>query len=154
MRKTMEERFWEKVAAPDSDGCRRWRAGAARGGYGIFYLGGGRAEKQYESAHRVAYRLAGNEIPAGFVVDHLCRHPWCVEPTHLEAVTHDENLRRGVGRDITRARHARVTHCPEGHEYTPENTYLSGPGHRNRNCKTCSFARTRARRALAKEARQ
>ena len=30
---------------------------------------------------------------------------------------------------------ARKTHCPKGHEYSSENTYLSGNGHRR--CRTC-----------------
>lgn len=37
---------------------------------------------------------------------------------------------------------ANVTHCPAGHEYTPENTYII-PGRRARDCKTCINARSR-----------
>ena len=50
-------------------------------------------------AHRYFYEQHKGAIPAGLVVDHLCarsggpRH--CVNPDHLEAVTHQENIRRG-----------------------------------------------------------
>lgn len=42
---------------------------------------------------------------------------------------------------------ARKTHCPQGHKFTPENTYIGGNG--GRNCRTCnseSQARYRQRR--------
>lgn len=35
----------------------------------------------------------------------------------------------------------RVTHCPQGHEYTPENTYITPAGYRQ--CKTCRRVRVR-----------
>lgn len=47
------------------------------------------------SAHRWYYVRAKGPIPEGFHVDHLCRVTGCVNPDHLEAVTHKENVRRG-----------------------------------------------------------
>jgi hypothetical protein len=40
--------------------------------------------------------------------------------------------------------HALKTHCPQGHEYTPDNIYWTGPKKNRRNCKTCVRARARA----------
>jgi hypothetical protein len=46
-------------------------------------------------AHRIVYERLRGPIPAGLELDHLCRNPLCVNPDHLEPVTHQENLRRG-----------------------------------------------------------
>lgn len=40
---------------------------------------------------------------------------------------------------------AERTHCPQGHEYSPENTYVDIKG--NRHCRPCMRDRARARRA-------
>lgn len=62
-----------------------------------------------------------------------------------------ENLRWGTRRENTldRVRHGthnkvRVTHCPQGHEYTPENTYMHPRG--SRICRECGRERNRAAR--------
>ena len=47
-------------------------------------------------AHRWSYQLFKGEIPDGYVVDHLCGTYQCVNPNHLEAVTHSENIKRGM----------------------------------------------------------
>lgn len=47
-------------------------------------------------AHRFAYELTFGTIPEGLELDHLCRHPRCVNPWHLEAVTPKENMRRSL----------------------------------------------------------
>jgi hypothetical protein len=43
---------------------------------------------------RRAYIKAYGPIPSKLEIDHLCGNGWCIEPYHLEAVTHQENLRR------------------------------------------------------------
>lgn len=52
---------------------------------------------------------------------------------HLELVTSRENTLRGVS---PAAQRARRTHCPAGHEFTPENTYTQ-PSSGQRKCRTC-----------------
>lgn len=62
------------------------------------------------------------------------------------------NLRYGTPseNELDKVRHggnpnANKTHCPRGHEYTPENT--SRDGRNGRRCKTCHRAKTAAWRA-------
>ena len=140
-------RFWSKVAIPvlpqgeflPSD-CWEWIAGRTTAGYGTFAPG--REKRTY--AHRFSYELLVGPIPEGLHIDHLCRNRGCVNPDHLEPVTNRENGRRGMAAMVGRARCAAITHCPQGHAYTKENTYVDK--RRCRQCRECSRARNRERR--------
>lgn len=90
-------------------GCWEWTGAVDLNGYGVVY-GNGRMRK----AHRVLYEKANGTVPHGLELDHLCRNRKCVNPDHLEPVTHRENILRGVG---TAASRARQTHCKHGHEF-------------------------------------
>ncbi|WP_425061836.1 HNH endonuclease signature motif containing protein [Roseovarius confluentis] len=46
-------------------------------------------------AHRIVFEAYIGPVPEGKEVDHLCRNRSCCNPDHLEAVTHQENCRRG-----------------------------------------------------------
>lgn len=95
-------------------------------------------------------------VPRGLELDHLCRNLLCVNPDHLEPVTHTENIRRSPATAVSIQR--RKTHCPQGHAYTPENTYVhhkvlrSGRPGDGRQCRTCNraaVARSAAKRRAA-----
>lgn len=141
LRGSPEKRFWAKVQK--TDGCWEWTAGLANGGYGAFWLAG----RRYVKAHRFAYEHLVGPIPEGMQIDHLCRNPPCVNPAHLEVVTQQVNVARGQSGWWQ----ARKTHCPQGHEYTPENTIVRNKG-RGRNCRACHNEVIRRRRQRLKAA--
>jgi hypothetical protein len=140
-RRSLRDRFEEKVAPADETGCWNWTA-CKSNGYGIISRGPGLGNA---NAHRVAYELFKGEIPDGLVIDHICRNPACVNPDHLEAVTHGENTRRSpiMGRK-------RQTHCQRGHEFTTENTMVS-KANGSRKCKICWYSYRRSERTGKRE---
>lgn len=151
-------RFWAKVNKngpapqdrPDLGPCWLWTASVVRG-YGSIGSGGRRGKTL--AAHRVSYEIHKGELPTGHAhhLDHLCRVPRCVNPDHLELVTAGENVRRGVMGQRVRERYEAMTHCINGHEFTPENTYHR-PGTKLRCCRECNRQRTRDY-ALRKQAK-
>lgn len=120
-------RFWAKTERTE-DGCRVWVGVVSRQGYGRFSIKG-----RSFRAHRLVYEWAYGPVASELVIDHLCRNRACVNPAHLEAVTHAENVRRGAW--------ANRTHCPQRHEYSPENTYVAKTGWRS--CRECHRTKSR-----------
>ena len=77
----------------------------------------------------------------GLEPDHLCRNRSCVRPSHLEAVTHLENMRRG--------KNGAKSNCPEGHPLRGHNLWRvtnSGTGWTARLCRICAYKRSNAYR--------
>lgn len=137
---------------PEMGPCWLWTGALSGGRYGMFATGG--REGRQVGAHCWSYEHFRKPIPEGYEVDHLCHpddgscepatcmHRRCVNPAHLAAVTGIENNRRSTS---VCARNARKTHCPQGHEYTPENTRVKTlpNGGKGRDCKECARQRNR-----------
>ena len=141
------KRFWAKVdkdgpvpaARPELGPCWLWIPQASNGGYGQFYLNG-----KPQLAHRASYMLFVDEIPAGLTIDHLCSVRCCVRPSHLEAVTLLENLRRAeVWKHGAEAQRSKAR-CPNGHLYDEANTRITPSG--RRHCRACARAQAAKRR--------
>lgn len=140
------ERLWTRVEKRGPDDCWLWTGATnaspnGRGGpYGK--LGDQHPSRKTVLAHRVVYAHVVGPIPDGFHVDHLCGNSLCCNPTHLQAVPPAENNARSTS---PTAANIVKTHCPQGHEYTPENTgFRKGAGFRY--CRTCARLAQRAKR--------
>lgn len=131
----------------DATGCWIWRGSKDRGGYGTINARCFGVSRTV-STHRMSYQVWIGPVLRPYQLDHLCRVPACGNPDHLEIVTQSENVRRGYASGSRKR-----THCKNGHEFTPENTYIHREknGNWRRQCKTCIFARVRERRARMRE---
>jgi hypothetical protein len=135
--KTYEQRVWEHVDA--SGDCWEW-TGRRPGDYGTVWTGSG-----YLAAHRAVWMLLVGPIPDGLELDHLCKNTPCVNPDHLEPVSHRVNVRRS---ENFAGQNARKSRCKNGHEFTLENTYPQSDGRGCRACRAdaCRRYREKARR--------
>jgi hypothetical protein len=81
-------------------GCWLWQLSLSIQGYGMLQLNFGRDKQTGKRrvrtmvAHKLMWETKYGPVPKGLELDHLCRNPRCVNPEHLEAVTHEENMRR------------------------------------------------------------
>ncbi|MCL2393073.1 MAG: HNH endonuclease [Acidimicrobiaceae bacterium] len=112
---------WAAHVIAEPSGCWGWLGAHTPYGYGHLNVGGSR----YDSAYRVGYRLLIGEVPEGLELDHLCRNPGCVNPTHLEPVTHRVNVFRGSNRRIQAAISGTCIrgHGPDNFAYRPDGRY-------------------------------
>ena len=147
---TVDERFWSKVDATGN--CWEWTAYKGPLGYGKFTVTVDGKWVKTHHAHRFAYEALVGSVPDGLDLDHLCRNPGCVNPDHLEPVTHRLNLMRSPRSLLTR--NLAKTHCPAGHPYDERNTFLNRRknGTYFRRCNACFNAYKRRYRARRRSA--
>lgn len=149
-RKPLAQRIEERIERVTESGCWLWLGKINVDGYAKILLDG--PQPKTVAVHRITYEAAKGPIPAGLQVDHLCRVRCCVNPAHLEAVSHHENQLRGFGWS---GRNARKTHCRNGHPLEVgniENGLWQRLGYRK--CLTCRRATARRYKARVRTLRQ
>lgn len=147
----IEDRFWPKVDVRGPDECWPWLASKVAG-YGRILAGPRLGGARIWPAHRVSFALAhgASALVPDLEIDHACHtsdpscvrgagcpHRACVNPAHLQQVTHEENAVR---------REARIQACPRGHIKASGNRGPNGAS--GTKCRVCHREKMRARRQL------
>lgn len=101
-------------------------------GYALFGIKAGHTVR----AARWIYEQEVGPIPPGLTIHHRCEIRACVRSSHLEPLSQRDN---NLASDTLARRNSLKTHCPQEHEYTPENTRHTKQG--RRVCITCDRAR-------------
>lgn len=144
--------FAKKIRVDEVVGCWIFMGAVNSRGYGCIAVDG---DGSTRLAHRAAYELLVDRIPAGMTIDHfLCFNKRCCNPAHLEVVTRAENARRAFETGLARVpeqalRNAAKTHCPKGHPYSGDNLRVASNG--DRFCRECrrAYDQRRRQRTLA-----
>jgi hypothetical protein len=124
-------RNWSRIEGT-AEGCWLWTGALTADGYGRVRV----SRSRLMLTHRLFFLALVGPIPGDLQLDHICRVRHCVNPAHLEVVTLQENVRRGMAGARQRAR----THCPSGHPYSGSNLRIGPYG---RACRTCNNAAAR-----------
>ena len=138
----LPERFWSKVRI-DADGCWLWAASIKPNGYGQYAV-----NRRPRYAHRISYEALVGGIGDGLEIDHLCRVRSCVNPNHLEAVTHSVNVSRRPSSRISAP-----IYCKRGHPVFGSNMRVTirRDGREYRECRECRADGQRVRKQNERE---
>ncbi len=122
-------RIWANVRL--TDGCWVWTGSIhPDSGYPreISVDGSRKRSGRLYRPQRLMFHWFKYAIPPDFTVDHLCNNRRCVNPDHMESVTHGENASRGN----------KKAYCKRGHKQTSENRYeYRSQGKPRGRCRLC-----------------
>lgn len=124
-----------------SEDCWLYARDIIKGGYGLLVVVSG-GVRIASVVHRIMYENFVGPIPEGLEIDHLCKVPRCINPDHLEVVSHQENMRRRFGN--------KDGYCMKGHKFIVRSIRPNGTV--VHDCPQCKRDNSRKRWATKKEA--
>jgi len=123
------ERLMLRIIVVDS-GCWLWLGGKTKtDGYGRLMVDGVKRQ-----AHVFSYETFIRPVPEGLTLDHLCKTPSCVNPSHLVPLDGVTNILIGDGPP---AINSRMSTCKFGHAFTTRIVKCHGLRYIQRFCSTC-----------------
>lgn len=125
------QRFMAKVDVRSAEGCWIWLGGHVGRGYGAYY-----ADGKQRPAHRVSFEFFNGPLDEDLEIDHLCRTRNCVNPWHLEQVTHRKNSMRGIAPSMVIRRSGK---CLHGHKLEGKNLIVRK--NKKHGCRSCDNRR-------------
>ena len=130
--------LFERHYTPEpNSGCWLWLGNIDKAGYGRFAI-----RRHNIGPHRFSLQIATREEGADLHACHRCDTPSCVNPEHLFWATQSENLLDARDKKRLRPHNLLKSHCPRGHPYDDQNTYVYKDG--RRDCRICAaISRTR-----------
>lgn len=124
--------------------CWLWTGHIGTDGYGRVTI-----KRRNLRAHRVAYAISKGQIPAGWVIDHRCREPKCINPDHLDPVTQQVNVARGIGVTAEASRNWLMGLCGNGHNLSEVGVHKQGKAWTCAQCGRDRVARYKQRKLAA-----
>lgn len=126
--------------------CERWNGTHRKeDGRPVLVISG-----RWRYVYRVRWEEIHGPLDSAVSLHHKCLNRWCINVEHLEPMLQSDHLREhGLQGDWGQAE---KTHCPSGHEYSEENTYIYSRknGTTERHCRKCRQVHKKAYRERVK----
>lgn len=125
----LPEQLSHRIYVDPTSGCWLWSGALTEKGYGRV----SRSGVKYRTHRLVWELLTGQRLLSGTDLHHLCPNRHCCNPDHLSLLGHAHHA-------VLTGHERHQGRCKNGHELTPENSYVrrrADGSFRDRQCREC-----------------